>query len=630
MKKLLFLLSFIFIIGMTGCKDKNPGDTAENSTTEQVQIEPVTTILDERQPLDDQGILSYISNAYIEDGIQQQIYNYQENLLICSSLYDGVNGTTKVTLELISTQSGELLSKMEKEYEDTPVLQILDRHIVVSDRIAGKIEILKEDLTVEKEYELEQGLLFLNRMMTKAYVINQEPGILVINLEDKSQERVMKEMENVYTSKICGDNVTLVYTDRKTGLSNNALLNLATEEVEILDLNKSLYGVEHNSRVWLAGLIGETSQYFYGTEEVPKRLKLQTDVMPSFLPNSDELILSQSQEDGSLNLTAYNPDGSYLSKISIPGGSLGYWGMIVKFESLHGYLLTSIDEQGVDRLYHWDTSLVTEGTNLEFLEMADEVPKGDALPDELYEKAKLIGEKYGITIKIADQCDVEYDGYTVEQNLNPDKISRGLDTIDLSLSSYPDGFIEQLYFGYFREIEINLMGNIYAINQVEENKSGFDSFIAFVQNDEDKYTMVFDLSRGQLIEQDLYHEFSHVIDKKMQHMVDQGKELFYSEEQWASLNPEGFVYTGSYTDVPDAYYYDGYDDYFIDIYSRTFPSEDRARIMEYAMMGAQFCFDTYPGLVMKLEYYSECIRDCFDTTGWPEVTKWEEMLLLVD
>jgi hypothetical protein len=174
------------------------------------------------------------------------------------------------------------------------------------------------------------------------------------------------------------------------------------------------------------------------------------------------------------------------------------------------------------------------------------------------------------------------------------------------------------------------MGDIFARNEIEEDKNGFDSFVAFVEQNEEKHMVVFDLGRGQLMEQDLYHEFSHLIDKKLQNMVDIGKKIKFSEEGWAALNPSGFVYCQDYRDVPDAYYYDGYDDHFIDIYSRTFPTEDRARILEYAMIGAEFCFDTFHGLKTKLEYYCECIRDGFDTTGWPEVTKWEEMLFLVD
>ena len=48
--------------------------------------------------------------------------------------------------------------------------------------------------------------------------------------------------------------------------------------------------------------------------------------------------------------------------------------------------------------------------------------------------------------------------------------------------------------------------------------------------------------------------------------------------------------------------------------------------MEYAMMDWDWVFDTYPHIREKLDYYCRCIRDSFDTTGWPEVTRWEQPL----
>ncbi len=636
MKKYGLLFLMVFLIALEGCNGKQPDVGTEGTNLEQEDVTPVTpdvpevTILDDKKSLDDQEILSYIYNEYIEDDMQQQIYNFQENLLISSSSYNGKTGESSFKLELISTQTGELIKGMEQNQVEVPLIQILDRHVILSDIVTGKVIVINSDFEVENEYEVAPGSVFLNKMMTKAYVIDQKEGILVVDLADGTSTRIMKEIAEAYISKVCGDYVALAYTDGKTGVSGNAFLNLASEEVDILDLNKSLYGVERNSRMWLAGLVGENNKFLYGSEEVPQILITEDSWMPSLVMNSDELLMSLVKDDGSLDIRAYYPDGRFLSQINLPGGTVGYWGNLVKFESLHGYLFTSIDENGIDKLYHWDLSVGKEGQNLVLEEMKEEGQAGEAVSDDLYEKAKRIGDKYGVTIKIADQCDTEYDSYTVEQNLNVDKIERGLDIIDLSLASYPEGFIKQLYFGYFRKIEINLMGNIYAINQVEENKSGFDSFIAFVQQDAEKYIMVFDLSRGQLMEQDLYHEFSHIIDKKLQSLVDQNKKVKYSEEAWAKLNPSGFDYSYSYTDVPSSYYYDGYDDYFIDIYSRTFPTEDRARVLEYAMIGAEFCFDTYPALLDKLSFYCECIRDGFDTTGWPEVTKWEEMLFLVD
>ena len=48
--------------------------------------------------------------------------------------------------------------------------------------------------------------------------------------------------------------------------------------------------------------------------------------------------------------------------------------------------------------------------------------------------------------------------------------------------------------------------------------------------------------------------------------------------------------------------------------------------MEKAMMLERAVFDANPGLMSKLRYYCACIRDSFDTTGWPEKAPWEMLL----
>ena len=69
-----------------------------------------------------------------------------------------------------------------------------------------------------------------------------------------------------------------------------------------------------------------------------------------------------------------------------------------------------------------------------------------------------------------------------------------------------------------------------------------------------------------------------------------------------------------------------YDGWFVDYYACTFPTEDRARIMEYAMAEVYWPFEGDTPIDDKLAYYSRCIRDCFDTTGWPEKTAWEQAI----
>jgi hypothetical protein len=65
--------------------------------------------------------------------------------------------------------------------------------------------------------------------------------------------------------------------------------------------------------------------------------------------------------------------------------------------------------------------------------------------------------------------------------------------------------------------------------------------------------------------------------------------------------------------------------YFISSYAMTFPTEDRATLMS-AIMSDKTVLQENPGMAEKMRYYAACIRDCFDTEGWPENTLWEQVL----
>jgi hypothetical protein len=98
--------------------------------------------------------------------------------------------------------------------------------------------------------------------------------------------------------------------------------------------------------------------------------------------------------------------------------------------------------------------------------------------------------------------------------------------------------------------------------------------------------MVFDITQWG-IGQNLIHEMSHVIDNKLMDMglIDE------LNEQWSECNPEGFEYYDSYMGYEGDWTYTAYSDeyyedmdaekiYFYDDYAKTYPGEDRARIME--------------------------------------------------
>ena len=93
-----------------------------------------------------------------------------------------------------------------------------------------------------------------------------------------------------------------------------------------------------------------------------------------------------------------------------------------------------------------------------------------------------------------------------------------------------------------------------------------------------------------------------------------------------SLQPEGFRYAKSYTEIPEELLHFIESGYFITEYSLTYATEDRAVLMELAMSNYTWDFEPGSGTRTKLQYYADCIRDCFDTEGWPEVTQWEQVL----
>lgn len=125
------------------------------------------------------------------------------------------------------------------------------------------------------------------------------------------------------------------------------------------------------------------------------------------------------------------------------------------------------------------------------------------------------------------------------------------------------------------------------------------------------------------------HELWHATEN---HILSCDYSLF-TVEGWAQLNPQGFSYYEGYDySDPDSRrwtYYSGGDEgvYFVDGYSSTFASEDRARIMEFFMTrddDAQELIKS-PAIKKKLQHMSSAVRSVFDTSGWESV-RWERLL----
>lgn len=294
----------------------------------------------------------------------------------------------------------------------------------------------------------------------------------------------------------------------------------------------------------------------------------------------------------------------------------------------------------IDTVIVWNTEL-SEAQN-EYLSSSDTVieypfyiPEETVYFDSNTEYAETIEDEYGIEIYYGDSADIEFVDYTVDMVYDEDDIHIGLGALEKTLKMFPDGFFRELSeSGYIRGINFYLCGEFtpYGENSVSDA-------VAFTYTDSGFAIVVANIYEDEYLVDNYCHEICHVIDTRL---LEEG---ILDEVVWSSFNPEGFEYNNSYLDedgndftetASDEYtpwddefldYWDADTIYFIDSYAKTYPTEDRARLFEYAMCPDGYTDDFFESehLQAKLEYLSQCIRECWDSEHWEE-TEWEEFL----
>ena len=248
------------------------------------------------------------------------------------------------------------------------------------------------------------------------------------------------------------------------------------------------------------------------------------------------------------------------------------------------------------------------------------LPTGEVLPRELYDRAAELSSRFCVEIRIADQCQLDYNTFQSVSYDDPEKVEKALDILELALARYPEGYLDQLKYSGIQRIRIEVVGSLKPESDADVSKTAE----AFSREGSTEYLLVLD--GDALNETNIHHELSHIADKRILLNSVLRKDAVFSDEAWMALQPEGFAYADSYTDISadvEEFYGSGY---FARNYACVSASEDKATMMETAIMARTDIYDKNPHLLPKLEYSCACIRDSFDTTGWPEVAPWEQLL----
>lgn len=225
-----------------------------------------------------------------------------------------------------------------------------------------------------------------------------------------------------------------------------------------------------------------------------------------------------------------------------------------------------------------------------------------------------IGQKHGVQILVwEDALEMVPWDYRMTEEYDVPLLEEQLRLLDQRLGNFPEGFLTQLA-ETGSGLTVCLVRQIQGAEGVAvEAASGIQYWL------EDRPCIALTTSAT---EGSLYHELCHVMDTRV---------FAHSNayDQWEELNPSGFKYDYDYaanaTRNAGEYLRDA-ERCFIDTYSMSFPKEDRARVLEYAMTPGNE--DYFQSKVMQAKLKQICVglREAFGLKKSPETFLWEQYL----
>ena len=268
-------------------------------------------------------------------------------------------------------------------------------------------------------------------------------------------------------------------------------------------------------------------------------------------------------------------------------------------------------------LYRWDTAAMPSGESRIYTDLwyprsnpdLEGIARCQALAQE-------IGQRHGVEILVWEDVYTlqPWDYRMTEEHLVP-LLEASLTELDQQLRYFPAGFFETLsedFSGLTVCLVRQMRGN--TDNGSVEQASGLQYWI------EDHACIA--LSTVNASKGSFYHELCHVLDTRIMAHSN-------AYDQWEALNPNGFAYDYDYaanaTRNAGEYLRDA-ERCFIDTYSMSFPKEDRARILEYAMTEGNDHYFQSKTMQNKLRQICIGIREAFGLKKSPDTFLWEQYL----
>lgn len=267
-------------------------------------------------------------------------------------------------------------------------------------------------------------------------------------------------------------------------------------------------------------------------------------------------------------------------------------------------------------LYCWDLTVepLEDSTLYMSYRYTLEDPDEEGM-EKIEKQASIAGESYGLNLILwNDVTAVAPEGYSFTVEYIPENYAAALSTLKTALAHFPRTMMMRVAdWTESGKLNIVLVRDFSSDTPVGDGATGAMQYLL----NGDVYIV---LALTEQIDQSFYHALGHVIDIA----VMSNTTVFY---EWNDLNPKKFKYDNDYItnlDRTDTKYIQGSSRYFIDTYSMSFPVEDRAQILEYAMMSGNEEYFESKYMQVKLRRVCNGIREAFGLKGDSYI--WEQYL----
>ena len=614
MKKTLILMLTCLLL--CGC------DAGDNGITNVSSLTPPT-----ERPADIRGLYAPHSKMESQTGGAVTVFPLDlENPYGIRTTQDGIlifSGTHATTLTLLAGENLSVKATFQAEEWIShldPSLQIHPQYISFYQPSARETVLLHADLREAKRIPDPANLSGIPIYHPGSNILYYctDTAIYAWAL-DQNLHRILKELS--YTRQ----ELTGVHMDGSIlqclivdGTREESLF-LSTATGKLLHSRDGrIFLDDHNSRYFAAFPMGSATALVFGEPSEEPMALIPKDLYANctFLEQRNQFLSIASGESDLLQLDLYDlTSGVRISELSMNRQQHP----IAVDDSPDGfiYLLCQDPEFNCRTVYRWDSSQsgAADSRNHIAPHHTEKNPDSEGL-ERCRILAEDIGTKYGISIRIfKDAVKRKPWDYALEEESYVPVLEKALYTLEKQLAQYPESLLQDTA-SHFSNLCVCLVRQI--TGSAEAGSLQTAAGIQFTEGT-DSYIV---LAVGPDLQRTFYHELFHVMDT---HLLGNTGAF----DRWDQLNPAGFDYDYSYEANKTrnaGVYLQSSTRAFVDTYSMSYPKEDRARIMEYAMLpGNEELFRT-PTMQRKLKTLCEGIREAYRLKKNPETYLWEQYL----